>query len=280
MRTIRGVVTEEIAAAVDATAIASEPAYRVASYRKLVEQVAKLAYLNLDYLLFYRGQHRDYRNKVGASTFYPTIYRGAYLRREEVHSRFERLAQTSTALRQAFREEKLDGYDDLCRIETIQWSILQHYGVCDTPLLDFTHSLRVACSFALLENDSESTSPHRSGYVYVFGLPYVTGRISTNYEHYLVNVRLLSIAPPGALRPYFQEGYLAGTTDITTEYRTKTRLDFKNRLIAKFEIPNHKSFWGKDFSAIPRSALYPPDDRVDKLCGAIRAATTISGEPV
>ena len=97
MRAIQGVVTEEIAAAVDATAIASEPAYRVASYRKLVEQVARLAYLNLDCLLFYRGQHRDFRNKVGASTFYPTMYRGAYVRREEVRSLFERLAQAAGA---------------------------------------------------------------------------------------------------------------------------------------------------------------------------------------
>ena len=272
MRTIQGVVTKEIAAAVDPTAVASESAYRVVSYRKLVEQVAKLAYLNKDYLLFYRGQDKDYRNKVGASTFYPTIYRGAYLRRQEVEDRFVRLKKAAQVLRQAFQEQELEGYEDLCRREVIQWSILQHYDVCETPLLDFTHSLRVACSFALLENGGEN------GYVYIFGLPYLFGRISINSEHDIVNVRLLSIAPPGALRPYFQEGYLAGTTDITTEYRTKTELDVKNRLIAKFEIPNHRSFWGKDFSAIPRSALYPPDDRVAELCETIRAAMATPSE--
>jgi hypothetical protein len=32
------------------------------------------------------------------------------------------------------------------------------------------------------------------------------------------NVRLLSICPPDALRPCFQEGYLAGTGEVTTDY--------------------------------------------------------------
>jgi uncharacterized protein YutE (UPF0331/DUF86 family) len=83
-------------------------------------------------------------------------------------------------------------------------------------------------------------------------------------------VRLLSICPPDALRPYFQEGYLAGTEDITTEYESKTELDFKNRLIAKFEIPNEPSFWGRGFSKIPEAVLYPKGDRVEKICDLIK----------
>jgi len=266
VRKIQGAVTEEIATTLDDGDAAAGPAYRVESYRELVEQVARLAYLNKDHLLFFRGQDLDYRNKAGASTFYPTIYRGSYLRVFDVERRYARLEAASEVLREVFSDLSLEGSEDLCRREVIRWSVLQHYGVCDTPLLDLTHSLRVACSFALLENGGEA------GYIYAFGLPYLKGRISVDSEHDLVNVRLLSIAPPGALRPYFQEGYLVGTTDIRTEYASKTELDLKNRLVAKFEIPNRRSFWGKDFSAIPWSALYPPDDRVAKLCEAIRAA--------
>ena len=93
------------------------------------------------------------------------------------------------------------------------------------------------------ENGAENGG--ENGYVYIFGLPYLFGRISINSEHDIVNVRLLSIAPPGALRPYFQEGYLAGTTDITTEYRTKTRLDFKNRLAKE-----HRFVVGGDYNVL------------------------------
>ena len=112
------------------------------------------------------------------------------------------------------------------RRKYVQWSILQHYEVCATPLLDLTHSLLVACSFAFLSGASEPL-------VLVFGLPFFTNRISINSEHDLVNVRLLSICPPEALRPYFQEGYLAGTDGVLAEFDSKTELDFANRLVAK-----------------------------------------------
>lgn len=233
------------------------------TYRQLVEQTARLAHLNKDQLLFFRGQDRDYRSKSGASTFYPTIYRDDYLPREEIEHRFSLLGQAETELVDRFRAASVTGHEELRRKKYIRWSILQHYGVCSTPLLDFTHSLRVACSFAQQDSDGSDA------YVFIFGLPYLPNRISVNSEHDLVNVRLLSICPPDALRPYFQEGYLAGTEDITTDYDPKTELDFKNRLIAKFRIPSGASFWGRGFSRIPRSVLYPRGDNVGKLCESL-----------
>ncbi len=173
---------------------------------------------------------------------------------------FESLKRVSKTLSKLFAAKKMDGYRDLKRNEYICWGILQHYGISDTPLLDITHSLRVACSFAQLKNLTNEC------FVYVFGLPYVTNRISANSEHDIINIRLLSICPPDALRPYFQEGYLSCTWNITTEYDNKTDLDFKNRLIAKFRIPNTKAFWGRGFSAIPEQVLYPKGDKVENLC--------------
>lgn len=247
----------------DPAKISSSFPIQIANFRELVEVVARFAYLNKDYLLFFRGQSQDYSNKAGNSTFYPTIYRGDYISHRELRYRFDILDGCAKSLAQAFEDRKIDGYKDVKRRKLIQWSILQHYEVCSTPLLDFTHSLRVACSFAYLKNNSSSA------YIFMFGFPYLTNRISLNSEHDLVNIRLLSICPPNALRPHFQEGYLAGTDEITDTYDNKTELDFNNRLIVKFELPDEKKFWGRNFHKIPEASLYPKSDPIKKLCDEI-----------
>lgn len=240
------------------------PAYEVHTFRALVEHTARLAYANPDQLLFFRGQDKDYQSKAGGTTLYPSIYRGDSLAARELRHRFGLLDQAAGVLVSRFRAAGVDGHRELRQKRYIQWSILQHYEVVATPLLDVTQSLRVACSFAQLSS-SEVTC-----YVYVLGLPYFTNRISINSEHDIVNVRLLSICPPSALRPFFQEGFLAGTADLTTEFDSKTELDFRNRLIAKFAIPRAKSFWGSGFEQIPKTALYPAGDTIFELCTELR----------
>jgi len=227
--------------------VAKSPAYKISTYRKLVEQVARLAYLHKNQLLFFRGQGKDFQNKVAASTFYPTIYRGEYVSQEEIKSRFGVLDECCRQLRRIFQASKLEG----------------EYEVSRKTLLDFTHSLRVACSFA------QAAAKEKDAFVYVFGLPYLSNRISINSEEDLVNVRLLSICPPQALRPYFQDGYQCGTTDLLWEYQDKTELDFNRRLIAKFLIPRQPRFWGKGFQMIPSSVFFPRGDQVEALCKQI-----------
>jgi len=60
------------------------------------------------------------------------------------------------------------------------WAILQHYGVCDTPLVDLTHSLRVAASFAHLEflKAKSKNKRRKYGYVMALAMPYPVGSIS------------------------------------------------------------------------------------------------------
>lgn len=263
MRGIEGKITKTLAAAVDENDVASGDGYPVNTYRELVEHCAALAYLNKDHLLFFRGQGIDFKNKNNKSTFYPSIYRGDYLPKREVENRFDILSQASSKLLDLLSTRTKDGTRELKRKKYIQWSILQHYEVCGTPLIDFTHSLRVACSFALLGNENDHA------YIYVFALPYITNRISINSEHDLINIRLLSICPPDALRPYFQEGYLAATSDIEHEYDSKSELDFNRRLVVKFRIPNSGEFWGRDFKIIPKSALYPQNDIFNSICKEI-----------
>lgn len=263
MRQIFGRLTSDLYKHTNPKDIGKDEGFLVNTYRDLVEQVAKLSYLNKDHLLFFRGQKSDYKNKANKSTFYPTIYRGDHLKQEELDYRFAKLNSASKILVELFKQHRINGLTELRRKKLIQWSILQHYEVTDTPLIDITQSLRVACSFAQLDNEQDTA------FIYAFGLPYYSNRISINSEHDLVNIRLLSITPPKALRPYFQEGFLIGTDDITNEYDSKGELDLNNRLIAKFKIPNNNKFWGKHFDRIPKDALYPQNDFIEEVCKEI-----------
>ena len=60
MRVITGHLTQEIADTAGGLLPAKANAFPVSTFRALVEHVARLAYLNKDYLLFFRGQ--DHRN--------------------------------------------------------------------------------------------------------------------------------------------------------------------------------------------------------------------------
>jgi hypothetical protein len=180
----------------------------------------------------------------------------------ELDTRFDVLESAGARLADAFAREKIEGAAEVKRRRIVQWSILQHYEVCPTPLLDFTQSLRVACSFAAIPKAGD---PH----IYVFGLPYLTNRVSVNSEQDTIVVRLLSICPPSAFRPYFQEGYVAGTDEVTTEYQSKDELDFNGRLIAKFKPLNAATFWQGGFDPIPEGALYPDNDRMQNICAEI-----------
>lgn len=265
MREIKPTLTADLEAHCKGAPVWRAPAFPLSTFRALVEHVARLAYANRDELLFFRGQDKDYQSKAGGTTLYPSIYRGDVLPARDLRHRFEVLDQAARLLADKFKTARIEGHRELRQKRYIQWSILQHYEVVATPLLDLTHSLRVACSFAQLRRVDPTC------HVYVFGLPYITNRISTNSEHDIVNVRLLSICPPAALRPYFQEGYLSGTADVTMDFYSKTELDFRNRLIAKFEIPRAQSFWGTGFDQIPGSALYPRGDQILDLCSNLKA---------
>lgn len=265
MQILRPQLTDELTKHVGQLDVWRATPFEISNYRDLVEHVARLSYANRNQLLFFRGQDRDYQSKAGGSTLYPAIYRSDNIPHAELVERFRQLEAAERVLVNLFTEHTIDGARDVGRKRYIRWSILQHYEVLSTPLLDVTQSLRVACSFAQLASSEPSC------FVYVLGFPYPTNRISINSEEDVVNIRLLSICPPAALRPYFQEGYMAGTPDVTTDFDTKTELDFRNRLIAKFAIPRAVTFWNSGFEATPKTALYPLNDRVKLLCEEVLA---------
>lgn len=188
------------------------------------------------------------------------MYRGDRLDKDELKYRWEKLNKASEIFIKKLRSKYPSKTYIVKRKRIVQWSILQHYEVTETPLIDVTQSLKVACSFAVLDNSNEYA------YIYAFALPYYTNRISVNSEHYLTNVRLLSVAPPQALRPYYQEGFLIGEDEFSETYTNKDELDLNNRLVAKFKFKNNEEFWGESERALTKEDLYPKDDEIETLC--------------
>lgn len=235
----------------------------VRTFPDLVREIAELSFHNPEQVLFFRGQTKEYlkdaRGGKKQSSFYPEIYRspGRSLPDREVDERFKRLDQLANKLQAALKAGSVPGYEKLSKFPELTWAVLQHYKVCPTPLLDLTHSLRVAASFAL--NGSAT-----GGVVYAFGFPHPNGSITYSVEHELLNIRLLSICPPEAQRPYFQEGFLVGSFPAR-RFRKYRSIDVGVRLIAKFKLPA-TGFWNADFHAIPNQALYPLNDRMAEIC--------------
>jgi hypothetical protein len=243
---------------------------RVETYDDLVKDIAQILHRNRNYVLFYRGQSIDFKTD-GKTTILPSIYRKkADDKRLLLKVRFETLVQKTEGLKKLFREStiKYSGTSLLNKYPEIAWSLLQHYEICDTPLLDLTHSLHVACSFAFDKNEGET------GIIYVLGMPWQTDAIGYNTFEELVNLRLLSVCPPQAQRPFFQEGYLAGpfpNYQLDNPNRVD-QFDYARRLIAKFEIPMHnKNFWGVGFDRIPSYKLYQENDEIKRICEVLKS---------
>ncbi len=139
--------------------LAQYPPLEVHTFDELVKKIAYLSYHNMDHLLFFRGQRNNHTNKNESSSFFPSIYRtqnDEILPNTILLERFKpSLDQASALLVNKFIDNEIEGCLELKRRKFIQWSILQHYEVCDTPLIDLTQSIRVACSFALSKEVNE-----------------------------------------------------------------------------------------------------------------------------
>lgn len=245
---------------------------KVQTYDELVGLVARILHYNRQFVIFYRGQGRDYKNDKGQTLIPPSIFRvnkGGKPR--QLKGRFDILKRKSEELIKVFGTAKITfaGTRMVNRYPEIAWALLQHYEKCDTPLADLTHSLHVACSFAF---DESAENAGNMGIVYVLGMPWQNDAIGYNSFEELVNLRLLNVCPPSAQRPFFQEGYLAGPFPNykLDDPNRSNQFDFSKRLIAKFEIPNNDSFWGEGFGRIRHEKLYQVDDKILKLLEPIK----------
>lgn len=244
-------------------AVRGGPGHEVKSYFDLAKKVAELQFLNRDHVLLFRGQGRDFRTSKNNSMLKSSIFRLEGKRapsKEVLERRFKYLRLAESELVKHYTAEKLKGCDRVRRHRIIRWAILQHYEVCATPLLDVTHSLRVASSFASRDNDTDEA------YVFAFGVPNLSGAVTASSEAGLQVIRLSSACPPDAIRPHIQEGYLIGEYPEIADFEQNAHyryyeMDFGRRLIAKFRF-NPKTFWSSEnYPRASESALYPGGHR-------------------
>ncbi len=245
----------------------------ISTYEDLMEEIAELSYRNPKAMLFFRGQKKDYRIKTRFN-LKPSIFRtdkkGEELKKV-INDRYQDLKFCSNILVEKIinydfnHNEKLtDGEkEEIYYIEELQQSILQHYEVCPTPFLDVTQSIRVACTFATLDNEEEYS------FVFVFALPYISGRISDNSEEYIKNVRLTGIGTTYAKRPFYQEGFLIQAKYVKIDNVQLDKLDFNRRLIAAYRFKNDDSFWGSE-KKIEKKNLYPEKDIMKEICEEVK----------
>ncbi len=230
--------------------------YKVHTYSELIQKLAKLAYYNPEHVLLYRGQSKDYPED-GRTTLYPSMYRSmgtSY--NDELKRRYQVLEGVERRLWELLQGS--EHWDRVGRNQGARWAVLQHYEVCDTPFLDVTSSLQVACSFAC--GGSDHSADFAS--LYVLGLPQISGAITVANAQALQVIRLNGVCPPDTLRPYLQDGYLLGTYPSVDNIDQKMRydraeMDCSQRLIAKFHIATGASFWDSSFSSLPTQFLYP-----------------------
>ncbi|PJJ80832.1 FRG domain-containing protein [Brevirhabdus pacifica] len=232
----------------------------VKNYLDLADKIAEVQYLNPEYVLVFRGQSADHTDENKMTSIRPGIFRGrdSTVTRSPIEARFEKLRRAEKLLIEKWLDAPVAGNEKIKKYRILRWSILQHYEICETPLLDVTYSLRVAASFASLHDDSH-------GYVFALGVPNISGTVTTDMEAGLQTVRLSSVCPPQARRPHIQEGYLLGEYPDISVYAEKQNyssfeVDFGRRLLAKFKFEK-RTFWSRNtFPQISRQALYPNSD--------------------
>jgi hypothetical protein len=244
--------------------IRHDEGHRVENFLDLAKKVAALQFANPQFLFLFRGQSNDYKNQKKNSSLQPSIFRpkrdGSKLTPELLMNRFNFLAKAEEYLVNEYEQKSEivgDGALKLKRQRILRWSILQHYEICFTPLLDVSQSLRVAASFATSTNSEKA-------FIYVLGVPNLNGTLTANAEAGLQIIRLSGVCPPSAVRPHIQEGYLLGEYPDIPDFLQKQHypvfeIDFGRRVIGKF-VFNPQIFWkDSDFPMIGKSALYPDD---------------------
>ncbi|PJI53862.1 hypothetical protein CTI14_22555 [Methylobacterium radiotolerans] len=140
---------------------------------ELATKVAELQFRNRDFVLMFRGQAGDYQNKSGYTSLKPSLLRASVPNKvpkdATISERFDKLVEAEKALVAQYDAKKFSGRDRLKRQRILRWAILQHYEICDTPLLDVTQSLRIAASFATQHANGEA-------FIFVLGIPHISAR--------------------------------------------------------------------------------------------------------
>lgn len=264
----------------DCRAVRTSRGHKVSDFFELAAKIAELQFRNRSQVLFFRGQQCDWiaenQPHIG-STLRPKIFRRPTHPQNSnwLSPRFERLQEIEPQLVQTFRDNDFLGADEIAKYRILRWAILQHYEICATPLLDVTQSQRIGASFASVGNKT------KSAFLFVLGVPNVSGAITASAEAGLQTIRLSSVCPPTAMRPHIQEGFLLGEYpeigDIDQKHNYSLHeVDFGKRLVAKFRF-DPTQFWTNrgQFQEVGPRALYPTE-KEDSLRAALNSMPIMS----
>ena len=243
----------------------SDP-YSVYSFDELFRIVSFLNVMNKTRILLFRGQSRDLPVR-------PTIFRDQWhvphrseivdLSLDRTHY-FNALTSLCDLVQKALkaklpRHAPFDNYKKDSRLRVAPWSVIQHYELWPTPVIDLTSSLRVAASFAL-----GLPEPLNEGFLYAYALPSVTSDLmELKGVPDPIAYRLSAVCPPYAPRPHLQEGILIGHSAIQSSDLDTVACDFlDNMLVAKFRLSDEltngqSSFWSSEFPKFLPNALLP-----------------------
>ena len=236
--------------------------FKVETFSKLVDCIARLSYFNKSYTLFFRGQNEEYPLESCLRTIYPGILRENIRNKIPLESLKKKLDFHDNELRARnhYRNPRMYGAQNIMMYKYLRWAILQHYEKCPTPFIDITRSLIVALSFALINYTKEDNNFLSKGILYVLALPWPSKHFHESKDEELVLVNMAGITPPIAKRPYRQDAFCVMHNNIEND-TSKDKFDLSNRMVCKFEISNTKSFWKGDAQLFKKDHLTPKNDK-------------------
>jgi len=234
------------------------------NYSELCDLVAKLAYFNRRYVLFFRGQDKEYKFKSRFPTIYPNYFRKLLMKQNPADQLKKVLDENSNKLKRKIHVRKIRFHGSFYVVgnELLRFALLQHYEICDTPLIDLTQSLYVAASFALLPPVGEDERGYREGIVYVIALPRNNKIYRDDVSDNIFLTNLVGITPPQAKRPYRQEAYSVTSSNLNLELIGDiSHFDLAGRVVCKFKVNNSDEFWNCGMNPMTREFLLPEDDK-------------------
>jgi hypothetical protein len=254
----------------------------VSAYTTLANIVAFLNVMNKQYQLAFRGQSRDVEPT-------PTILRDWWrspkdqelfdlaANRNHYWLQLSAASDRATAVlleRRLPRHMPFETFPSHQERRVAPWSVIQHYELWPTPLLDLTTSLRVAASFALGIVEERDV-----GFLQVFALRRTVSDVMMISERSrFAAIRLSAVCPPETARPHLQEGLLAGNPNFgDANLGRRHRSALSKMLVAKFRLIDKHSgsrrFWDRDFPRHSARSLLPGGAIHEDLVGAMNYRT-------
>ena len=207
----------------------------VHSLQELRSKVAELGFFNSQEVFLFKGQSVDDKNSQGLSSLRPSIFQPVVERGPSpvrLVKRMGTLREAEGYLFDLYKRENFPNLSEIGHHRLRRWAILEHYGVCRTPLLEVTKSLRMAASQA---TDLAS----ERGYVYVLGVPAIAGAMTVDAKGELSIIRLSSVCPPPLINDATLHTFMLAEHHHLSDYEVNSTamnfdVNFKHRVYAKF----------------------------------------------